>query len=83
MEKGGILNLNDPADCDSPTPPTVREVLISKHPPAYPAHPNYILHEEPQNTRPVIYESLDASIIRSAALRMTGAADPSGLDAHE
>ena len=32
MEKGGILNLNDPADCDNPTPPTIREVLISKHP---------------------------------------------------
>ena len=85
MEKRGILNLNDPADCDSPTPPIVRKVLISKHPPAHPAHPNCILHEEPQNTHPVIFESLDASIIRSAALRVTGAAgpSPSGLDAHE
>jgi len=29
-EKGGILHLNDPADPDNPTSPTVREVLISK-----------------------------------------------------
>ena len=83
MEKGGILNLNDPTYCDNPTPPTIRKVLISKHRPAQPAHPNCILHEEPHNTHPVILESLDASIVYSAALRVTGAAGPSGLDAHE
>ena len=32
---------------------------------------------------PIIFESLDASVVRSAALRVTGAAGPSGLDAHE
>ena len=84
-EKGGILHLNDPADSDSddPTSPTVREVLISKHPPAQPAHPSCILKEEPQNPHPIIFESLDASVVRSAALRVSGAAGPSGLDAHE
>ena len=28
---GGILHLNDLADSDNPSPPTVKEVLISKH----------------------------------------------------
>jgi len=79
-EKGGILHLNDPADPDNPT---VREVLISKHPPAQPAHSNCILDEEPQNPHPIIFESLDASVVGSAALRVTGAASPSGLHAHE
>ena len=82
-EKWGILHLNDPADPDNPTSPTVREVLISKHPPAQPAHPNCIPNEEPQNLHPIIFESLDTSVVRSAALKVTGAAGPSGLDAHE
>ena len=30
---------------------------------------------------PIIFESLDASVVRSAALRVSGAAGPSGLDA--
>ena len=81
----GILHLNDPADSDSddPTSPTVREVLISKHPPAQPAHPSCILKEEPQNPHPIIFKFLDASVVCSAALRVSGAAGPSGLDAHE
>ena len=83
VEKGGILHLNDPADPDNPTSPTVREVLISKHPPAKPAHPNCILTDEPDNPHPIMFESLDGSIVRSAALRVSGAAGPSGLDAHE
>ena len=77
-EKGGILHLNDQADPDNPTSPTVsyREVLISKHPPAQPAHLNCILKDEPENPHPIIFESLDASIVHSAALRVSGAAGP-------
>ena len=82
-EKGGILHPDDPADSDNPFSSTVRDVLISKHPPAQPAHPNCIIEEEPQKLYPIIFESLDASSICSAALRVTGAAGPSGLDAHE
>ena len=78
MEKGRILNLNDPAHCDNPIPPTIREILISK-----PAHPNCILDEEPQKAHPVIFESLDTNGVCSAALRVNGVAGPSGLDAHE
>ena len=83
VEKGGILHLSDPADQDNPTSPTIREVLISKHPPAQPAQPNCILKGKPENQHPIIFESLDASIVHSAALRVSGAAGPSGLDAHE
>ena len=31
----------------------------------------------------MIFESLDANVIRAAALRVNGAAGPSGLDSHE
>lgn len=81
--KGGLLHLNDPADPDNPISSTVREVLISKHPSAQPAYPICILDEEPQDPHPIIFESLDASVVHSAVLRVTGAAGPSGLDAHE
>ena len=82
-QKGGLLHLNDHTDPNDPSSPTVRDVLISKHPPAQPVHQEYILQEEPEASHPIIFESLDASVIRSASLRVTGAAGPSGLDAHE
>ncbi len=53
------------------------------HPPAQEAHPNYIVDGEPYELHPVIFETLNASAIRSATLKMSGAAGPSGLDAHE
>ena len=83
VEKRGILHLNDPAVSDDPTSSNVREVLINKHPPAQSAQSNCILDEEPHNPHPVIFESIDVSIICSAALRVTGAAGPSGLDGYE
>ena len=57
--------------------------MISKHLPAQPAYPNCIIEEEPQKLHPIIFEYLDASSVHSAALRVTGAAGPSGLDACE
>lgn len=47
---------------------TAREVLETKHP--IPAH------------HPVIFEALDGSVIRAAALQASGAAGPSGVDAY-
>ena len=78
----GILHLDDPNDPNNPDSLTVRDVLISKHPPGQPANSNYIISSEPQDPHPVIFDSLDANTIRSAALRVNGAAGPSGLDAH-
>ena len=80
--KGGILHLDEPADSDNPNSSSVREVLISKHPPSQSAHSNCIIPGEPQDPHPIIFESLDASTIRSAALKVGGAAGLSGLDAH-
>ena len=42
-----------------------------------------IIPNEPQDPYPLIFESLDANVIRAAALRVNGAAGPSGLDSHE
>ena len=42
-EKGGILHLDDPADPNSPNSPTVRDVLVDKHPPGQHAYCNCII----------------------------------------
>lgn len=81
-EKGGFLHLDDPTNPNSPDSPTVKDVLISKHPIGQPAYSNCIISSEPQDPHQVIFESLDANTIRSAALGVNGAAGPSGLDAH-
>lgn len=82
-EKGGILHLNDPIDPNSPNSPSVGDVLISKHPPGQPAYSHCIIPTDPQESHHVIFDSLDANTIRIAALKMKGAAGPSGVDAHK
>ena len=82
-EKGGILQLDEPAGPGKTNSPTVREILTSKHPPGQPADSKCIISCEPQESHPVIFESLDGNTIRSAALRVKGAAGPSGLDSHQ
>ena len=82
-EKGGILHLDEPAGPGKTNTPTVREILTSKHPPGQPADSKCIISCEPQESHPVIFESLDGNAIRSAALRVMGAAGPSGLDSHQ
>ena len=82
-EKGGILHLDgrsDPTDHDSPS---VRHILISKHPPGQQAHPECISSSLPEGTHPVVFESIDTNAIHSASLHTTGSSGPSGLDAHE
>ena len=82
-EKGGILHLNDLITPDDPLSPTVRESLVQKHPVGQPAYNLCIVPDKPQDPHPVIFESLDASAIRSAALSVSGAAGPSGMDSYE
>ena len=81
---GGVLHVNDPATKDDPTSPSVLEVLKTKHPAAQPASAEALLSncQDPPIAHPVIFDQIDASSIRSAALSTTGAAGPSGLDAH-
>ena len=82
-DKGGILHLDDPSDPNTPGSPTVRDVLISKHPTGHSANADCILPSAPSEVHPVIFESIDAKAIRSATMRISGSAGPSGLDAQD
>ena len=82
-DKGGILHLDDPSDPNTTGSPSVRDVLVSKHPTGQRANAHCILTSTPSETHPVIFESIDAKAIRSAVLNTTGSAGPSGLDAHD
>ena len=70
-------------DPNNPNSLTVREALANKHPKGQPPHPNCILPSPPQEVHPVVFDALDASSIRSAALHTSGSAGPSGLDAYQ
>ena len=82
-QKGSVLHLNDPSDPNNSDSPTVRDMLKSKHHQGQYAHAEYIIPSTPQDVHPVTFDSIDANVIRSTALRTTGSAGPSGLDAHE
>ena len=80
QDRGGILNLNDPADPSNPEF-SVRDALNAKHPPAQPLHPECLLPlADTPAVHPVAFDVLDASVVR-AALCTVGAAGPSGIDA--
>ena len=78
----GILHLNDLIKPNDPNPQSVKEALISKHPPAQYIHEECILDGAPEDPHPIIFEAIKSDLIRSSALKTTGAAGPSGLDAH-
>ena len=79
--RGDFLHLADHVDEEDPTSPTVKEVLRNKHPSAQ-CSPESLIQGEPPDTHPVIFDSIDASLIRSCALNTNGASGPSGLDAY-
>ena len=60
----------------------MREILRDKHPPSSPAHQDSLISDDPPPVHPVIFDSIDKGVIRSAALKASGAAGPSGLDAY-
>lgn len=80
--KGGVLTLDETADKNDPNSATVREVLASKHPPRQPASPEATLQGPAQEPSPILFERIDAHLIRSTALKVRGAAGQSGLDAY-
>ena len=60
----------------------VRDVLRSKHPCGKPVQENSLLHDPIDSIDPVIFDAIDGTSIHAAALRISGAAGPSGLDAN-
>ena len=77
---GGILQL-DSCVSGSPNnaPLTVHDVLLSKHPSGQPVSANalYDTTTEPPIVHPVVFEAMDATAIKRAALHTDGAAGPS------
>ena len=80
--KGRLLHLSEIVDVQKSK--TVRDVLESKHPSAAPLYhecldtncdPSLVSH-------PIIFEALDGPVVRAAALRTSGSAGPSGVDAY-
>ncbi len=77
----GVLNPDDTISNGS-TAMSVLDVLKNKHPQGKPASKAALITPTTNETEvhPVIFEKLDASLIRSTALRTSGSAGPSGLD---
>ena len=58
--KGGVLHLYDHVD----THKTVRDVLTS---PSQQAHPESLITDDPLEVHPVLFESIDASMVKMVA----------------
>ena len=79
----GVLSLNDQIKVRGSVQ-SVRDILRDKHPVDQPAHQDAILPNEDvdySDVYPVIFDSVDALAMKQAALRINGAAGPSGADA--
>ena len=79
--KGGFLSLDSVANKSSPSEDSVRDVLKKKHPIGQPASSDAVIQGSPPVSHRVVFDSLDADLIRSTALHTSGAAGPSYLDA--
>ena len=60
----------------------VRQILNEKHLPEQLTDPGSLVNDEVPPIHDVIYDPIDAALIRSAALKTSRAAGPSGIDAH-
>ena len=80
--KGGLLHMGDKLPKDDQT---VREGLLGKHPVGQALFRECTDQSPPPPlpTHPVIFEAIDAHLIRQTALNTTGSAGPSGLDARD
>ena len=63
---------------------TVKDILTDKHPPGQSLIHSALLDpvSSAQTVHPVVFECIDANLIRHAAKLTDGAAGPSGIDAH-
>ena len=80
-EREGILGLDDHVPSGPGVTKQVRDILMEKHPPGQPTLPNSLLRNVVPPAHPIIFNSIDSNLIRTAALRTSGSAGPSGLDA--
>ena len=57
---------------------------VKKHPYGSAADPDAILNpiDSSQSFHPVLFDGLDAALIKSVVMQISGSAGPSGLDAH-
>lgn len=78
----GLLHVSQLVNNDGPDSLSVKDILKNKHPVQQPVSTDSLIQGTPPVIHPVLFDSIDASLIRSIALRTTGAAGPSGLDAY-
>ena len=58
-------------------------ILVNKYPKGQPAHPDALLQmDSPSPPHPVLFDNIDATAVRLAALHTEGTAGPSGMDAY-
>ena len=60
---------------------SIYDILKDKHPAAAPLNEDSIIRGSPPDSHPVIFDSIDAALVRSVSLHTSGAAGPSGVDA--
>ncbi len=80
--RGGVLHIDDQVKTDGSDDLTVKDILKAKHPVSQSVSTECTLHGTPPQSHPVIFVCINASLICSTALRTSGAAGPSGLDAY-
>ena len=77
----GVLNLDDFIEGKQDT---VRNILEDLHPTGKDPHPESLLPNDTESslpTDPILFESLDGSLIQQVARQCNGSAGPTGLDA--
>lgn len=70
--KGNVLHLKDAINSKDPKAFTVKDDLKSKHPAGQAATMNSIIHGSPPDVHPVVFNSIDAALIRSMSLHTRG-----------
>ena len=76
--KGSVLHLNDVYDNST----TVKDILKKKHPEGVIVISDSTIRSISPDIHPVIFDSINAALIRSTSLNTSGAAGPSDLDSY-
>ena len=83
LNQGQLLSLNSNIQCDG-TSCTTKEVLYGKHSPPGPVLPEYVLLKatpsQDHDPHFTLFDALDGDLIKRTALKVQGAAGPSGVD---